>query len=185
MKRVVLTIAGVVDARGAQIGIQRISEARVRRSFSRILDDNVLCSMATVCPNGRAHINTAYFSFTRNFELYFLSHPDSTHCCNLAANSSMAMAVFSSKQSWAGPDRGLQLFGTCRQARGAQLQRAATSYGERFRKYAMWKSRLELDDPAREYRLYRFVPKHVKVFDEKAFGEAVVRIGIERRTSNK
>jgi len=182
MERVALTIAGVVDARGIQIGIQRISEARVRRSFSRILVDSVLCSIATVSPHGRAHINTAYFSFTRNFDLYFLSHPASAHCRNLAANPSMAMAVFSSQQSWGGPDRGLQLFGSCHQARGAQAKRAARSYGGRFRKYETWKSRPKADDPTREYRLYRFVPKHVKVFDEKAFGEAVfVRVRIERR----
>jgi uncharacterized protein YhbP (UPF0306 family) len=181
MRQVILTIAGAMDASGAGIEVQPISEDRVRRSLFRILKSNVLCSMATVTSEGRAHINTTYFSFTRDLVLYFLSHPSSTHCRNLATNPSIAIAVFSSRQIWSGPDQGLQLFGLCHQAGRAHAKRAAESYGERFRQYATWKSKLTPDDPAREYQLYEFVPNYVKVFDEKAFGEAVfVCMAVER-----
>jgi uncharacterized protein YhbP (UPF0306 family) len=132
MKRVVLTIAGAVDASGSGIEVQRISRERARRSLFRILKSNVLCSMATVTAEGRAYINTAYFSFTRDLVLYFLSHPSSTHCRNLATNPSIAIAVFSSRQIWSGPDQGLQLFGLCHHAERAHAKRAAESYGERF-----------------------------------------------------
>jgi uncharacterized protein YhbP (UPF0306 family) len=182
MKRVVLTIAGAVDASGASIEVPRISVERVRRSLLRILKSNALCSMATVTPRGQAHINTAYFSLTRDLVLYFLSHASSTHCRNLATNPSIAIAVFSSRQIWSGPDQGLQLFGLCHQAESAHAKRAAESYGERFRQYATWKSKLRPDDPAREYQWYEFVPNYIKVFDERAFGEAVfVCVDVERR----
>jgi hypothetical protein len=46
-------------------------------------------------------------------------------------------------------------------------------YGARFPQYRKWKSGLKASDPAQEYRLYRFVPAQLKVFDESAFGEAV------------
>jgi nitroimidazol reductase NimA-like FMN-containing flavoprotein (pyridoxamine 5'-phosphate oxidase superfamily) len=111
MKQVALTIAGAVDASGAHIEVQRISEERARRSLFRILKSNMLCSMATVTAEGRAHINTAYFSFPRDLVLYFLSHPSSTHCRNLATNPSIAIAVFSSRQIWSGPDQGLHCLG--------------------------------------------------------------------------
>jgi uncharacterized protein YhbP (UPF0306 family) len=182
MKRVVLTIADAVDASGSGIEVPRISEERVRRSLFRILKSNVLCSMATITPDGRAHINTAYFSFTRDLVLYFLSHPRSTHCRNLATNPSIAFAVFSSRQIWSGPDQGLQLFGPCHQAERSHSKRATESYGKRFRQYRKWKSTLAPDDPAREYQWYEFVPNYIKVFDEKAFGETVfVCLNVERR----
>jgi hypothetical protein len=66
MKRVVLTIAGAVDASGASIEVPRISVERVRRSLLRILKSNALCSMATVTPQGQAHINTAFFLNARS-----------------------------------------------------------------------------------------------------------------------
>jgi uncharacterized protein YhbP (UPF0306 family) len=181
MKRVVLTIAGAVDASGSGIEVQRISEERARRTLFRILRSNVLCSMATVTPEGRAHINTAYFSFTRDLVLYFLSHPSSIHSRNLAMNPFIAITVFCSRQIWSGPDQGLQLFGLCHQAKHAHAKRAVTSYGERFRQYAKWKSKLAPDDSAREYQWYEFVPNYIKVFDEKAFGAVFICVEVERR----
>jgi uncharacterized protein YhbP (UPF0306 family) len=182
MKPVVLTIVGAVDASGSPVEVLRISEERARRSLFRILKANVLCSIATVTPQGRGHINMAYFSFTPDLGLYFLSHPSSTHCRNLATNPFIAIAVFSSRQVWSGPDQGLQLFGICHQAERAHAKRASECYGKRFREYAKWNSKLTPDHPAREYQWYEFVPNYIKVLDEKVFGEAVfVCINLERR----
>jgi uncharacterized protein YhbP (UPF0306 family) len=173
MKGPLLTIWDAIDARGAAVAITGVTVARVRRSILHILAANVLCALATVNHDHSAHINTAYFSFSADFELYFLSHPRSLHCQNLGRNASMAAAVYSSQQNWTGPDQGLQLFGTCAPAEGPQLTRAARIYGARFPQYRKWKSGLKASNPAQEYRLYRFVPAQLKVFDESAFGEAV------------
>jgi hypothetical protein len=84
-------------------------------------------------------------------------------------------------QIWSGPDRGIQLFGVGHQADGTHAKRAAESYGERFRLFPKWKSKLTPDDPAREYQWYEFVPNYIKIFDEEAFGEAVfVYVDVER-----
>jgi hypothetical protein len=61
--------------------------------------------MATVNKDGRAHINTAYFAYSNEPELFFCSYPDSIHSKNLFKNSSMAMTVFESAQTWGKPDR--------------------------------------------------------------------------------
>jgi len=161
------------NVRGRRIVTKGLSEDRVRRSVVRILKDNILCSIATITGENVPNINTAYFSYSDGLGLYFLSHPSSLHCRNLSANSFMAMTVFSSSQQWVGPDRGLQLFGTCSQSRGSQARKAEQLYGRRFAAYSSWKTALKADDPAREYRFYRFVVKKLKVLDEKEFGEAV------------
>jgi len=160
------------DIAGARAHPKRLTTGRVQRTMRRILKKNVLCAMATVGANGRPHINTAYFAYS-DVDLYFLSHPDSRHCRNLKAHSSMAIAVFDSGQTWGELDRGLQLFGTCREARGVTARTAERTYARRFKPYAAWKAEIDAAEAAWEYRFYRFVAKSVKVFDEREFGGAV------------
>src|SRR3989442_14049989 len=93
---------------------KRFSDERVRRSIARILREKVLCSMSTVTRGNRPHVNTAYFCYTPDLELYFLSDPASHHCRNLERNPSLAMTTFRSTQGWVGLYRGLPAFGSCR-----------------------------------------------------------------------
>src|SRR3990172_9503650 len=97
-----LTVERVVDPGGHPIA-KRFSPTRLRRSVDRILRTTVLCAMATV-RGAQAHINTAYFCYSPDLELFFLSDPRSTHARNVGANPSMAMAVFSSTQVWGKSD---------------------------------------------------------------------------------
>ena len=154
------------------------SESRVRKSIFRILQKNMLCSMSTVNRLNRAHINTAYFCYSPNIELYFLSDLASVHSRNISRNSSMAMAIFRSSQNWGAPDRGLQLFGTCAEVRGAEAVRAERLYGRRFPLYSKWlrgasKDEKRLASILRSYRFHRFLPERVKVLDEAEFGGGV------------
>ena len=154
---------------------KRFSEESVRRSVLRMLRESRLCSMATIGARNLAHINTAYFCFSPQFELFFLSDPSSHHCRNLGRNPSMAMTVFRSSQVWGGPDRGLQLFGDCRETEGPTASRAARMYGMRFPRYAKiikgtTASQRRQAAQLRSYRFYRFVPDRMKILDEAAFG---------------
>jgi uncharacterized protein YhbP (UPF0306 family) len=58
----------------------------------------MLCAIATVSPGNRAHVNTAYFAWSREFELVWLSEPAARHSRNLRANSTAAIAVYDSSQ---------------------------------------------------------------------------------------
>lgn len=182
MNRSVFKGIQVVDVRGTGVAMKELAEERVRQSLLLILESNVLCSIGTVTPEGRPHINTAYFSYSDGLELYFLSHPDSLHCQNLRNNSSMAMTVFSSMQQWTDPGQGVQLFGTCQETSGSSAEEAEWSYERRFQAYQKWKATLRNDDLARQYRFYRFDVGTVKILDEKNLGDAVwVRATVVRR----
>jgi len=169
----------------------RVPEARIRTSVLRILARNELCSISTVTRGNRAHINTAFFAFSTDLELYFLSDPGSLHCRNLSRNSSMAMTVFDSFQEWEASGRGLQMFGVCHRTRGDAERRATRVYGSRFPAYTRsMKERTEAErkrvDRLRSYALYRFLPNRVKVLDEKEFGGAVFVIAaVDRRRPRK
>lgn len=178
-----ITLGGVhaVDAAGRRVHVGRLTGQRVWRSVRRILGATRLCSMATVAGAGRAHINTAYFAFSDDLELVFLSHPRSQHSRNLARRPSLAMTVFSSNQRWTDPGRGLQLFGRCRPARGRQARTALRLYARRFPSLAAWTRTLEEAGVGRDYRLYWFLPARLKIHDEREFGDGVfVRAALER-----
>ena len=170
------------DIAGERTYPKRLTAARVQRTMRHILKKNALCAIATVAAHGRAHVNTAYFAYSDALDLYFLSHPSSRHCRNLESNPTMAIAVFDSGQTWGELDRGLQLFGTCREARGVAARSAERMYARRFKPFASWKAELDAKNAEWDYRFYRFVARRVKVFDEREFGGALfVTADIARR----
>src|SRR2546428_3517522 len=142
---------------------RRFPGKRIQRSVFRILRDSALCSMSTVAPGNRAHINSAYFCYSPDLNFYFLSDPDSLHCKNVERNPSMAMMVMNSSQTWGGTDRGIQLFGACHRVRGRAAKEAERRHGSRFPRYATWLRRTHPSGPPgggplRSYAIYRVVP---------------------------
>ena len=171
MARSTLKILRIVDPAGEPILTKGVSSQKVRHRVFRLLAENVLCSMASITADNQAHINTAYFAYSSELELYFLSHPNALHCQNVLRNSSMAIAIFPSDQTWGGSDRGLQLFGNCRRAMGREATRAGKLYSQRFASYTAWKANLASEDAGRQYYLYCFITTHMKLFDEQEFGD--------------
>ncbi|HEU4384872.1 MAG TPA: pyridoxamine 5'-phosphate oxidase family protein [Anaeromyxobacteraceae bacterium] len=166
------------------------SDPRVRRSIRRILRGTELCSVATVSPGKRAHVSAAYFAYSPDLELYFLSDPASRHCRNLERNASMAVAVFRSDQVWGRADRGMQLFGTCREVWGRQARLAERVYAKRFPGYVRTLRGTSPGDrriaaQLRGYGRYRFVPRWVKILDEREFGDGVLVVATVPRARPK
>ena len=112
---------------------RRVSSARLAAVTRRLLDESTLFALATVVPDGAAHINTAYVAWSHTLELVWLSHPDAQHSRNIATNPTAAVAVYDSSQSWGKPDRGLQLFGSAAKLQDADD--ATALYAERFPGY--------------------------------------------------
>ena len=138
---------------------------RLRDVACALLDASTLCAIATVSPNGRAYVSTAYFAWSDDFDLVWLSEPRAAHSRNLKANSAVAVAIYDSRQQWGKPDRGIQLFGAAREVAGAAARAAAWTYAGRFGDYA------EAEFSA--YRFYRFRPRRLKLFDEPTLGRGV------------
>jgi len=150
-----------------------LEDPQVWRSLFRILERNSLCAIATVSPQEEAHINTAYFAYTPDLNLYFYSYPETHHALNIGTNRSMAVAVFDSEQSWGLPDRGLQLFGQGNVASGRFAREAERVYDRRFPAHAQWKLPLSQAESGSAPRPYRFRTRSVKLFDERTFGAGV------------
>ena len=138
---------------------RRVSAARIRRVARQLLDASPLCAIATVSRGGRAHVNTAYFAWERDFRLFWISDPRGTHSRHVRANASVAIAVYDSSQSWGEPDRGIQLFGSAREVTADSVGAAKRSYAKRFPDYR----EAELGG----YAPYEFRPIRMKLFDER------------------
>jgi uncharacterized protein YhbP (UPF0306 family) len=144
---------------------RRVGTARLKSLAARLLDASTLCAIATVSPSGRPHINTAYFAWSDGFELVWLSEPSATHSRNLRAKGAAAISVYDSNQQWGKADRGIQLFGSAREAIGAAARAAERTYAARFPDYR----NAEFD----AYCFYRFRPRQLKLFDEHVLGGGV------------
>jgi uncharacterized protein YhbP (UPF0306 family) len=151
---------------------RRIAAKRIAATTRDLLNASTLCTIATVTPSGSAHINTAYFAWSHDFAIVWLSEPQATHSRNLGANGSAAIAVYDSRQTWGEPDRGIQLFGTADKTEGDEVDRVKALYAKRFPRFA--------DTDLSAYRFYRLRPRRLKLFDERTLGPATfvtARIG--------
>ena len=129
--------------------------------LERLLEASTLCAIATVSGT-RAHVNTAYFAWTPEYHVVWISDARSSHSRNLGKNSTAAIAVFDSNQVWGKEDRGVQLFGSARRAGGRALERARATYSGRFPAYTAEK--------LGGYDVYDFRPRRVKLFAEPELG---------------
>lgn len=118
------------------------------------MDASTLCSLATVSPRGRAHINHMYFAWNDRFEVFWISNANSIHSLNLMRDGTAAVTIYDSHQVWGRPDRGIQLFGTAGLASGREADRV---YAARFDEFVASENVLPI---------YRFKPRTVKLFDE-------------------
>ena len=160
------------------------NDRNARRSIFKILEESTLCSMSTVTKGNKAHINIAYFAYTKKgrLEIIYVSYPDSLHSKNLLLNPSMGMAIYASNQTWGGRDRGLQLLGKCQEAGGALKSKAESIYGNRYGQYAKWRKEFENEKKDFDLRFYQFLPNLAMFIDEsekKEYGESLVIVPIK------
>jgi hypothetical protein len=66
-----------------------LSHTKIASLLRSLLDASALCAVATVTRSGSAHINTAYFAWTSDFRIVWLSAPGATHSKNLRSNTSV------------------------------------------------------------------------------------------------
>ena len=138
---------------------RRYSSDRMERVARRLMNAASLCSLATESPGGRPHINHMYFAWSGRFDVYWISDADSVHSRNLTRNRGAAVTVYDSHQTWGRPDRGMQLFGTAGVVTGRAAREAVEAYSARFR---------DFDADASDLPYYRFRPRTVKLFAERA-----------------
>lgn len=137
----------------------------MRKSISEILSRNLVLSMGTV-DGEEPHINTAFYAFTDDIELFILTPPHTRHGQNLEENSSVAVDIHESDQHWTDKKQGLQISGTA--VKADDVSRAFEVYSKRCPELENIASDVEeLREIDAEF--YRIEPEEIKIFDEERF----------------
>ena len=148
-----------------------VNDEVLNKSLNEIISGNILLSMASIKDDNTSWINTAYFGYSSNLTLYFLSPPTAQHSINVISNGTVAVSIFDSHQSPSSKKRGLQLFGICRRAVGIEVMEGLDVYAERFPSISsVIKSPEDFDKGILESKLYIILPREIKIFDEEIFG---------------
>ncbi len=134
------------------------------RSLREILSASRLLSLATVSPEGEAHINTAFFAFSDAFVAYVLSPTPSEHAGNAAMNTSAALAVFDSHQTRQ-RRRGAQLFGRLEEVDPGDGDAALACFRSRFPDVAGEDETYADVILGHGSALYAFHPSRAKLFE--------------------
>jgi hypothetical protein len=145
--------------------MRAVARSRIERATFGLLDSSPLCAISTVSPRTAAHVNTAYFAWSHDLDIFWLSDPAATHSRNVPVRPRTAIAVYDSHQVWGKPDRGIQLFGSTVRLPPTDTARAESLYAARFPGYAT--------PDVGAYRFYCFRSDGLRVFDEPVFGSGV------------
>lgn len=150
---------------------QKYCDNDLNRSIQKILEDNILLSMASI-KDTSSWINAAYYCFDKKFNFYILVDPATEHAKNTKSNNSVALAIFDSRQTWDEPKRGLQIFGQCKRATLLELPTAIKLYTKKFASFSQFiKHPDDFAKNALTSRFYKIEVNSLKLFDETNFGE--------------
>ena len=158
-----------------------IKASQISESINRVLEGSTLCSIATVNEQCAPHVNTCFFSYTQDLELFVFTSPHTIHAKNIDNRSACAVNVFSTDQKIGDDLLGAQLFGTAHKLNTTSGLRAFNNYVIRFPVLLSWAASWDAILKGFESRFYKIIINSGKILDEKAFGkEEYVEFSIKR-----
>ncbi|MFE7134004.1 pyridoxamine 5'-phosphate oxidase family protein [Streptomyces sp. NPDC057638] len=155
----------------------------LRASLEELLADITLFSVATTGPDG-AHINTAFFAYDGELDLFFISERSTRHSRNAVDDPRAAATVARKPPEYGEHLHGVQLAGVVHEARETETGARAglDCYQGRFPAFAPDEESLRrLHDGEGPLALYRFRVESLTLLDEPRFGRRVyVRAAVVR-----
>lgn len=136
-----------------------------------ILENNKLLALSTVFEK-KIWTSTLFYSFDKEFNMYFVSEPESQHCQMISKNKVVSGAVYSSNSIWGTDIQGVQFEAIAERVSPASTLIHGASYLERFpvaRKF--FKSPKDFLSKTASVRLYRLVPQLIQLHDEVTIPE--------------
>ena len=103
----------------------------LRGAIVSYLDAHRHCALATVTPEGNAHVSTVSY-VNQGLEIYFMTDPGSRKAKNIESCPNIAMAVTEDYLDW-DDIRGIHLSGTVEWIKDdAELQKAQRTFADKF-----------------------------------------------------
>src|SRR3989344_1427014 len=130
-------------------------------------------NLMTLATGGKAPwVATVYYTFDKEFNLYFVSSPRSKHCQDIEKNNNVACSIYNSHIKNSEKKTGLQLQGTASKVEGwdrskfllKMWHKAAPGMEEIVNVKNMMNKVISS-------RVYKITPTYIKFFNEPEFGE--------------
>lgn len=115
-------------------------------------------------------IASVFYSFDKDLNIYFISSPSTIHGKQMEKNNKVSATIVDSNQKPSDVKRGLQIYGQVEKVSGINKVRHALR---------LWKDFLNIQRPDISFenmkkgiykgRVYKLVPKKIKLFDQEKF----------------
>ena len=134
------------------------------------LHKNRLMALSTY--NKSPWICTVYYAVDRDFNLYFVSSPNSKHCKDIEKNNKVACAVFDSHTKNSDNKAGVQFVGTASEVKGWDRTKVILKMWHRAAPGAEDIVNVKnMKDKVISSRVYRIKPKKIQFFNDKLYGD--------------
>ena len=148
----------------------------------KIIESNQYMTLGTSDANGSPWVSPVVYAHDKNWNLYFISIPESRHCQNIKVNNRVAVAIFDSQQS-VGEGVGLQIEGVVEETTLKDAPLVTKMYFSR--KYphgrnikSAFSSALKKFLDGEIYRFYKFIPTKVWINDPNADRDVRVEVNL-------
>lgn len=147
------------------------SEKDIINSIYSIFESTTTMSIASNHhKTNTAYINTAFFAYDEDGNIFFASPRDAVHSVNIGEDSVVSVAISLPPPEYGEQLQGVQLFGTCMPVNKSQLKHAFTTYATRFGSFkSAVKSISDFVKNTALPNLYIVKPTSFKLLDEIAF----------------
>ncbi len=113
-----------------------------------------------------------YVAVDKDFNLYFISEPNSEHCKNIALHNGVACAIADSRQPVRAKKIGAQIKGTAHEVTGVgQLEAIITMWNATNPGMESIISINNFRNKILKSQAYKIVPTEIKFFNEELYGE--------------
>ena len=142
----------------------------MEKELLKYLKSHRLMSFITVSSNGPWGASV-YYTIDRDFNLYFISEPDTKHIKDITKNRNVACVIADSSQKVTDKKMGVQLQGTVSEVSGpAKIKQILKMWNEANVGFKDVISYENIRKRVIKSKAYRIKPTTIKFFNEKLYG---------------
>ena len=120
---------------------------------------------------------SVYYVVDKDFNLYFISQPDTEHCQDILKNSEVACTIADSRQKVTAKKVGVQLYGTAKQLTAMEKLKWMLAFWNRMNPGVASVINLKnIQNKVIKSRAYQITPKKIKWFNEELYGSEGVEV---------
>lgn len=147
-----------------------------------IVENNQYMTLGTTDPGGSSWVAPVVYARDKNWNLYFISIPDSRHCSNIKLNDKVSAAIFDSHQK-VGEGVGIQMEGVAEETSLKDTPLVTKMYFSRKYPYgrnmkSAFSSALKSFLDGKVYRFYKLTPTRVWINDPNADRDVRVEVAL-------